>query len=205
MRRGVRLRRVEVLEEARCEDVTPLTEQESLRVGEGQDPGELRSDVTACPPVRPRDPARRQTGIADRGTPRSIGREEALERRTGEPSMTARGREDAEATGVAPAAERRRRDAEDSASLRQADPVGIARGVASHEIYANLPECDRLAHCTTFLTTRDRLPTPPSRPPSPRPCGPRMPPGPPLSLSRAPGSGRAIAPAPRRPHRTRRA
>jgi hypothetical protein len=51
------LRRIEVLEEARGQDMAALPEEEALLVAEGEDPGQLRGCLAARPSVRPRDPA----------------------------------------------------------------------------------------------------------------------------------------------------
>ena len=63
---GFRLRRVEELEEARSQDVAPLTEQEALLVREGEDPRQLRRDVPSESAVRARDARRREGRAPDR-------------------------------------------------------------------------------------------------------------------------------------------
>jgi hypothetical protein len=77
---GLGLRRVQVLEQSRGEDVATLSEQEALLVTERQDPGQLRGGITTRAPVCPGDPARRQASTADGWATRSIGREQSFER-----------------------------------------------------------------------------------------------------------------------------
>ena len=51
MGRGVRLRRVKVLEEARRENLAALAEEDSLFVIELEDPGQFRGSFAARPAV----------------------------------------------------------------------------------------------------------------------------------------------------------
>ncbi len=122
---GFWLASVEVLEECSGEDVPSFAKQDPLLVGRGDNPGKLRGDVAARPTVRARDPDRSQPGRAERWAPRAVGRQEALKRRAREPSMSTGGREHPEAAGIAPAAKRRRGDAQQPASLGQANPVSL--------------------------------------------------------------------------------
>jgi len=116
---------VEVLQQSGSENLPTLTEQQTLPVIEGEHPGELRRDIAACLAVGTRDPCRRQPGSADRGPPRPIRRQQALERIAREPSMSAGGGEHPQTAGVAPAAECRWGHAQQSARLGQTDPVSL--------------------------------------------------------------------------------
>src|SRR5439155_20038616 len=147
--RRLGLRRIEVLQEACGEDVAAFPEEQALLVAQGEHPGQFRSDIAARPPVRPRDPARRQPRATNRWTARSICREETLQGGPREPAVATGRREHPNAAGIAPTAQGGRRDAEHVACFREADPLWVTGRRASHQTYSNLPEHCRLAHFTT--------------------------------------------------------
>ena len=154
----LRLRRVEVLEEAGGEQMAAFPEQHPLLVGQVEDPGQLRRRVATRSPIRARDPARSEAGPTDGRAASTIRREESLERSPREPPVATRRGEDPDPARVAPAPQRRRRDAEDATGLREADPIGVVGRRASHrestQIYADVVDSLTLARLAAFAATR---------------------------------------------------
>jgi hypothetical protein len=102
---SLRLRRIEVLEEASGEDLTPLAKEDSLLVAECDDPRQFRGRIPPRPTIDARDPARRESRATEGRSPRSIGWQQTLKRGLRESSMATGRGEHPETAGITPAAD----------------------------------------------------------------------------------------------------
>ena len=147
MLRGLGLCGVEELQQRFGHLLPSVTEQEAVFVAQGQNPREVRRHIAAHMAICALHPGGSHAPGADRRSARSIRRQQALQRGSREAPVATGSGEDAEPSGVTPAAEGGGRHAEDPAGLGERHPIGI-RSVARHRFYSNLSKQGLVAHCT---------------------------------------------------------
>src|SRR4051794_23916417 len=125
--------RQQLLRQQAAVDAEPL----ALFGLEGADPGERPPCVTRLTTIRSGEPCGSETAGAQAAPPRSRLRNHSLERLPVETAVTARRGVDADLAGVAPAAQRLRRNTQEPACFAQPEP-GACISRRRHQTYPNL-------------------------------------------------------------------